>query len=167
MPHPPLVTAPWSCRGVVALSATCGFAVANLYYSQPLLPQMTATFGADTAAQGAIAMLPQAGYAIDLLLFGSLGDRLDRRWLITVLLLVNMIGLALCATATSLSGLRGGWPVGNQRADHHPGRFRPGRSRTSRADCGTTDECSIIVWHVAGANSQRLCRRTHELARDV
>ncbi|WP_273685679.1 MFS transporter [Pseudomonas aeruginosa] len=94
-----------SGRGVVALSAACGFAVANLYYSQPLLPQMAATFGADASAQGAIAMLTQTGYAAGLLLFGPLGDRLDRRWLITALLLVNMVGLALCAMATSLSGL--------------------------------------------------------------
>lgn len=105
MSHSSPAAAPLSGRGVVALSAACGFAVANLYYSQPLLPQMAATFGADASAQGAIAMLTQAGYAAGLLLFGPLGDRLDRRWLITALLLVNMVGLALCATAASLNGL--------------------------------------------------------------
>ncbi|WP_411571837.1 MFS transporter [Pectobacterium cacticida] len=92
-------------HSVVALSAGCGFAVANLYYSQPLLPQMANAFGANASAQGAIAMLTQAGYAAGLLLFGPLGDRLDRRRLITILLLINIIGLALCATAASLNGL--------------------------------------------------------------
>ncbi|HFZ2534589.1 TPA: MFS transporter [Pseudomonas aeruginosa] len=105
MSHSSRAAALLSGRGVVALSAACGFAVANLYYSQPLLPQMAATFGADASAQGAIAMLTQTGYAAGLLLFGPLGDRFDRRWLITALLLVNMVSLALCATAASLSGL--------------------------------------------------------------
>lgn len=90
---------------VTALAAACGFAVANLYYSQPMLPAMAATFGAGAAAQGAIAMLTQLGYAAGLLLFGPLGDRFNRRRLITVLLLANMISLALCAMATHLTWL--------------------------------------------------------------
>lgn len=97
--------APLNGRRVVALSAACGFAVANLYYCQPLLPAMAATFGAGASAQGMIAMLTQLGYAAGLLLFGPLGDRFDRRRLITALLLVNILGLALCATASSLNGL--------------------------------------------------------------
>ncbi|MFT4191820.1 MAG: MFS transporter [Comamonas sp.] len=97
--------APLSGRSVVALSAACGFAVANLYYSQPLLPQMAGAFGAEDSVQGAIATATQAGYAAGLLLFGPLGDRADRRRLISALLLVNLVGLVLCATATRLGGL--------------------------------------------------------------
>lgn len=99
------VETPLSGRGVIALSATCGFAVANLYYSQPLLPQMAITFTTDVSAQGSIVMLMQAGYALGLLLWGPLGDRIDRRHLITMLFIANLISLALCATATSLNGL--------------------------------------------------------------
>lgn len=91
-----------SGRSVLVLSAACGFAVANLYYCQPLLPSMVASFGEDESSQGAISMLTQLGYAAGLLLFGPLGDRLDRRWLMTVLLLFNAVALALCATAGSL-----------------------------------------------------------------
>ncbi len=105
MSLPSCASASLSVRSVVALSAACGFAVANLYYNQPLLPQMATAFGSDASAQGAIAMLTQVGYAAGLLLFGPLGDRLDRRWLITGLLLLNMLGLALCATVVSLDGL--------------------------------------------------------------
>lgn len=97
--------APLSGRRVLALSAACGFAVANLYYSQPLLPQMALAFHADATFQGAIAMLIQVGYAVGLVLLGPLGDRLDRRRLITALLLVNMLGLALCAMATTAAQL--------------------------------------------------------------
>ncbi|MEC5341506.1 MFS transporter [Brenneria populi] len=97
--------APLNGRSIVALSAACGFAVANLYYCQPLLPAMAATFGAGAFAQGTIAMLTQLGYAAGLLLFGPLGDQCDRHRLITALLLVNILGLTLCATAASLNGL--------------------------------------------------------------
>ncbi|WP_051229517.1 MFS transporter [Paludibacterium yongneupense] len=102
LPHD---TTPLSGRSVLVLSATCGFAVATLYYSQPLLPMMAASFGASASAQGSIAMLTQLGYAAGLLLFGPLGDRLERRGLITLLLLANISGLALCATANSLDWL--------------------------------------------------------------
>jgi predicted MFS family arabinose efflux permease len=105
MSLPSCASASLSGCSVVALSAACGFAVANLYYNQPLLPQMATAFGSDASAQGAIAMLTQVGYAAGLLLFGPLGDRLDRRRLITGLLLLNMLGLALCATVVSLDGL--------------------------------------------------------------
>jgi predicted MFS family arabinose efflux permease len=94
-----------SGRSVLMLAASCGFAVANLYYSQPLLPAMAATFGAGANAQGAIAMLTQLGYACGLLLFGPLGDRLDRRRLIAGLLMANMAALALCAFAQNIPWL--------------------------------------------------------------
>lgn len=100
--HPP-DNAPLGERSVLALSATCGFAVASLYYSQPLLPVIAASFGAGSFAQGAIAMLTQFGYACGLLLFGPLGDRLDRRVLIVSLMTANIAALILCARATNLA----------------------------------------------------------------
>lgn len=102
MQRDPRVTETISDRHVVALSVACGLAVANLYYSQPMLPAMAATFGAPAATQGVIAMVTQLGYAAGLLLFGPLGDRLNRRRLMTALLLANIASLALCATATHL-----------------------------------------------------------------
>ncbi|MGG1947692.1 MFS transporter [Trinickia sp. NRRL B-1857] len=95
--------APLGDRSVLALSATCGFAVASLYYSQPLLPAIAASFGSGSFAQGAIAMLTQFGYACGLLLFGPLGDRLDRRALIACLLTANIAALVSCALATHLA----------------------------------------------------------------
>ncbi|MHA6139507.1 MFS transporter [Pseudomonas mohnii] len=99
------VEAPLSDRAVLALSAACGFAVATLYYSQPLLPSIASDFGGATYAQGAIAMLTQLGYALGLLLFGPLGDRLDRRQMITALLLANMLGAVFCASSANLPWL--------------------------------------------------------------
>lgn len=105
MQRGPRSTEPISDRHVTALSVACGLAVANLYYSQPMLPAMAATFGAPAATQGAIAMVTQLGYAAGLLLFGPLGDRFNRRHLMTALLLANIASLALCAMATRLGWL--------------------------------------------------------------
>ncbi|HEY1589686.1 MAG TPA: MFS transporter, partial [Rhodanobacter sp.] len=101
----PSTADPLSGRAILALTAACGFAVANLYYSQPLLPSMAATFGGGASAQGAIAMVTQLGYAAGLLLFGPLGDRFDRRRLIAALLAANILSLVLCATAGNLAWL--------------------------------------------------------------
>jgi MFS family permease len=66
---------------------------------------MAATFGAGAKAQGTVAILTQFGYACGLLLFGPLGDRLDRRRLIATLLMANTAALALCASAQNLPWL--------------------------------------------------------------
>jgi predicted MFS family arabinose efflux permease len=87
---------------VVALSVACGLAVATLYYNQPLLPAMAAGVGSGSSAQGAISMFTQVGYALGLLLFGPLSDRLDPRRLAACLIPANIAGLILCATAGSL-----------------------------------------------------------------
>jgi len=84
---------------VVVMATACAFAVATLYYSQPLLPMMGASFGHSPAEAGLIATLTQIGYALGLVLFVPLGDRLNRKALILSLLSANMIGLAACALA--------------------------------------------------------------------
>ncbi|WP_232832540.1 MFS transporter [Photorhabdus sp. CRCIA-P01] len=90
---------PTSSISLILLSAACGFAVANLYYNQPLLPAIGISFGIDGATSGWIATLTQIGYAAGLFFFGPLGDTLSRRKLIFCLLIGNIASLILCATA--------------------------------------------------------------------
>lgn len=66
---------------------------------------MAAGVGSGSSAQGAITMLTQIGYALGLLLFGPLSDRLDRRRLVACLIPANIAGLMICATASSLAWL--------------------------------------------------------------
>ena len=71
------------------MAATGGIAVANLYYNQPMLPDISRSF--DVAAN-VIAVLPmstQIGYALGLFLFVPLGDVVDRRQLVSALLFVS------------------------------------------------------------------------------
>nr|WP_207627429.1 MFS transporter [Photorhabdus tasmaniensis] len=90
---------PTSSISLMLLSAACGFAVANLYYNQPLLPAIGTSFGIDGATSGWIATLTQIGYAAGLFFFGPLGDTLSRRKLIFCLLTGNITSLILCAAA--------------------------------------------------------------------
>jgi predicted MFS family arabinose efflux permease len=87
-------------RGLVwVLAASCGLIVANLYYNQPLLAVMARTFAVSDAAMGVVSALGQVGYALGLLLFVPLGDTLERRWLILVLL--GAVAAALVAVAVA------------------------------------------------------------------
>ncbi len=51
-----------------------GGIVANIYYIQPLLASIAATFRISVAQVGAVAMLSQLGTALGMLLFVPLGD---------------------------------------------------------------------------------------------
>jgi predicted MFS family arabinose efflux permease len=89
-----------SCVGIVA--AAGGIAVANLYYNQPMLPDIAESFGVSANVIGLLPMLTQIGYAIGLLLFVPLGDTTDRRRLAVALLVGIIVSLASVASAPSL-----------------------------------------------------------------
>lgn len=83
------------------LSVACGLAVANVYYSQPLLDLIAADYGIDPATIGLVGTLTQTGYALGLLLLVPLGDRVNRRTLTTAQLGLSVLALAAVALAPS------------------------------------------------------------------
>ncbi|GAC1346463.1 MAG: MFS transporter [Myxococcales bacterium] len=83
---------------VSALAVVAGATVANIYYSQPLLAQMTR--GVHGATPGLLAAVTPLGYSLGVLLFVPLGDRVERRKLIVTLSLVTSAFLAAIALAT-------------------------------------------------------------------
>ena len=89
-------------RGFVLLMAfTCGAAVANIYYNQPMLGLIARSFATDAAGVAAVPTATQLGYAAGLFLLGPLGDRYDRRRVI--LALAAALALTLFATAAAPS----------------------------------------------------------------
>ncbi|MFL5560593.1 MAG: MFS transporter, partial [Gemmatimonadaceae bacterium] len=84
------------------LTIAAGVSVANLYYNQPLLSDIAATFHVLPRSVGAVATLTQAGYAVGLLLFVPLGDIVERRRLIALLLVAVAASLAGAAGSVSL-----------------------------------------------------------------
>ena len=72
---------------VLLMAITVGVTVANNYYAQPLLADIAQSFGLSVTRAGAIAMLSQIGTAVGMFLFVPLGDKFERRSLISILLL--------------------------------------------------------------------------------
>ena len=83
------------------MAFACGAAVANIYYAQPLLSTIAHDFAISDGTAGLMVTASQVGYAAGLVLLVPLGDLLERRRLITRIMLVTV--LALAATAASPS----------------------------------------------------------------
>jgi len=64
---------------VLLLAFTCGAAVANLYYAQPLLHTIARAFSVSNSDAGLLVTVTQAGYVVGLALLVPLGDLLERR----------------------------------------------------------------------------------------
>src|ERR1041385_2734098 len=92
---------PAMSRGIIRLLAfSTGCIVANIYYVQPLLADMAREFGLSMARVGAVAMLGQIGTGLGMLFFVPLGDKFERRSLISSMLLVESVALAFAAMAS-------------------------------------------------------------------
>jgi len=87
------------------LSTAAGVGVANLFYNQPLLDQMTTDMQASPASIGLVPSLTQAGYAIGILLVVPLGDMISRRKLIMISAALTSLILFGTAFSTGLSSL--------------------------------------------------------------
>jgi predicted MFS family arabinose efflux permease len=96
-------------RGVVLLFAVaCGAAVANVYFSQPLLVTMGHDLAMSPALVGSVVTLTHVGYGLGLFLLVPLGDVADRRRLIVAHLLLLVAALAVVAAAHTAAILLAG-----------------------------------------------------------
>nr|PPQ62709.1 MFS transporter [Streptomyces sp. QL37] len=87
-------------RGVVILFAVaCGAAVANVYFSQPLLVTMGHDLAMSPALVGSVVTLTHVGYGLGLFFLVPLGDVADRRRLVVAQLLLLVVALIVVATA--------------------------------------------------------------------
>jgi predicted MFS family arabinose efflux permease len=87
------------------MAIICAFAVANLYYNQPILAEIAKSFDVSAAEVGWIPTLTQLGYASGLLLFVPLGDRVEQRRLIVIMLLITSVTLFAAALSPNLNTL--------------------------------------------------------------
>lgn len=90
-------------RSLVALIAVAtGAVVANLYYAQPVLHQVSGAFGSGPGATSSVITATQVGYAAGLLLVVPLGDLHPRRALVTRLFGIAAVALVACALSPTL-----------------------------------------------------------------
>jgi predicted MFS family arabinose efflux permease len=93
-------------RGLVALLAVAsGATVANLYYIQPLLNTVAHALSVSDGTAGLLVSCAQVGYVAGLALLVPLGDIMERRRLISTILLGTTVALAVCAAAPSFAVL--------------------------------------------------------------
>ncbi|GAA2309690.1 MFS transporter [Actinomadura luteofluorescens] len=90
-------------RTVWLLAVAYGLTIANLYYCQPLLPQMSRSYAASSV--GYLPTVVQVGYALALVLVVPLGDIVRRRPLVFLLLLAEAAALVATATAPTAGAL--------------------------------------------------------------
>jgi predicted MFS family arabinose efflux permease len=87
------------------MAVACGAAVANIYYAQPLLSTIAHDFSVSDGTAGLIVTASQVGYAAGLVLLVPLGDLLERRRLITRIMLITVLALAATAASPSFTVL--------------------------------------------------------------
>lgn len=83
-----------SATTLFVLSFTAAIAVAGLYYIQPLLSVVAAEFGTPVGITGLLVTATQVGYVVGLVLIVPLGDLLEQRKILAVLLVVAAVALA-------------------------------------------------------------------------
>lgn len=84
------------------MTIVSGVVVANNYYNQPLLAEMAVEFHVSESAVSKITVLTQLGYAFGLLMIIPLGDKLYRKKLILVDLILVSLALIWMAISKEL-----------------------------------------------------------------
>jgi predicted MFS family arabinose efflux permease len=85
------------------MSISAGLIVANLYYNQPLLGQIAATYGVTESAVSNVALATQLGYAFALLFIIPLGDKVSTNQILKLDFLVMVLSLLGAALSSSLA----------------------------------------------------------------
>ena len=94
-----------SRRLTFLFAVAAGVAIGNLYWAQPLLGFIAGDLHTATATAGWLVTATQVGYAVGVLLLVPLGDVLDRRRFVPLMLLASAAALLLCALAPSMGVL--------------------------------------------------------------
>ncbi|MGE7091533.1 MFS transporter [Lysinibacillus sp. NPDC048646] len=92
----------------VLFAVACGMSVANIYFAQPLLDQLSSEFGIDHSIIGIVITITQIFYGLGLLLLVPLGDLLNQRRLIIGQMLLSIIVLVIVGTSSNTSILFAG-----------------------------------------------------------
>lgn len=87
---------------ILLMAVAAGVAVANIYYNQPILKEIAVSFHATEGQVGLISMLSQIGYGLGLFFITPLGDKVNKKKLIIVLLVFLFATLFLMTIAVTI-----------------------------------------------------------------
>ncbi len=100
-----------SYKIALLFAIACGLAVSNVYYAQPLLDSLAEQFDITRSSVGSIITVTQICYALGLFMLVPLGDLLNQRRLIIVMMLISAGALAVVGTANTVTVLFAGLAV--------------------------------------------------------
>ncbi|HEX2846555.1 MAG TPA: MFS transporter [Chitinophagaceae bacterium] len=89
----------------ILMAVTCGLVVANIYYNQPLLVEIGHTFNVSDSTVSLLATMTQVGYTIGLLFAVPLGDKVERKRLVLIMLAIAFLSMLVSALAPSFEVL--------------------------------------------------------------
>ncbi|APM38074.1 MFS transporter [Clostridium kluyveri] len=92
-------------RLVWIMAIICGVTVANLYYNQPLLGELSRSFNVSTKDIGLVSTFTQIGYGIGMFFIIPLGDIIERKGMILKLLLASAISLLLFVSCKDIKAV--------------------------------------------------------------
>ncbi|OCG68754.1 transporter [Gilliamella sp. Nev5-1] len=87
---------------VFLMAFAIGITIASNYYAQPLLHSITNNLHIKVEHAGAIIMAAQFSYAIGLLFITPLGDKVERKRLIIILMILSTCGLMVSALSKNI-----------------------------------------------------------------
>jgi predicted MFS family arabinose efflux permease len=87
---------------VLLFAVACGVSAANLYYAQPLLPQIGRSLHTGAGETALVVTAAQVGYGLGLALLVPLGDVLVRRRFVPGILVVAALALLAAAAAPNI-----------------------------------------------------------------
>jgi predicted MFS family arabinose efflux permease len=85
------------------MTIATGLVVANLYYNQPLLDDISNTFHCSKAKAGQVSMITQIGYAAGMLFLAPLADMFKRKRLMVILFAFIVLSSLLTAAAPTIN----------------------------------------------------------------
>lgn len=88
---------------LLVFAIATGAIVANLYYCQPILPEVAKTFHRSTASVAFVVTATQIGYAAGLALVVPLGDLMRRKRLVPLVIAIAAASCLACALAPTLT----------------------------------------------------------------
>lgn len=93
-------------RGLTGLFALAGgIGVGNLYWAQPLLGDIAGELGVSPGTAGLLVTLSQLGYAVGILLLVPLGDTLNRKRMIPMIMFFCSLSLGGCVLVPNFAAL--------------------------------------------------------------
>ena len=88
---------------IFAFAVACGITVANVYYAQPLVGPIAASFGLDPSTAGLVLTVVLFGYVLGLIFLAPLGDLLENKKLVLVTLSGLVVSLLIGLVVTTVS----------------------------------------------------------------